>query len=189
MTKELWLEKHGFNTDSITYCVCGDDTYYIKEELKEEGCKFDPFLKWHSSVPLDLSSDFTIVPISFDDILVWNAETAEAEYKEDAKETIEKITKAAIGPIISEYYDGAVGDRIRNITATFKSYRGFAGRYGWTNIYTFNHGDNVLVWFTAKDLELEKGQVVDFTGTIKKFEEFRGVKTTQFSRCIIKPIV
>jgi hypothetical protein len=47
----------------------------------------------------------------------------------------------------------------------------------------------VLVWFTAKDLDLEKGAVVDLTGTVKKHEEFRGVKTTQLSRCIIKEVL
>ena len=49
-------------------------------------------------------------------------------------------------------------------------------------------GENVLVWFTSVDLDFEKGQAVDLTGTIKKHEEFRGVKTTQLSRCIIKTI-
>jgi hypothetical protein len=62
------------------------------------------------------------------------------------------------------------------------------GNYGWTNIHTFQIGDDILVWFTAKDCSLEKGTVVDLTGTVKKHEEFRGVKTTQLSRCIIKEV-
>lgn len=56
------------------------------------------------------------------------------------------------------------------------------------NIYTFMDGDNELVWFTAKELNFEKGDVLDLTGTIKKHEEFRGTKTTQLSRCILKKI-
>ena len=53
---------------------------------------------------------------------------------------------------------------------------------------SFQVGEDVLVWFTAKDLDLEKGQAVDLTGTVKKHEEFRGVKTTQLSRCIVKEV-
>lgn len=45
MTKELWLEKNGFGADGLTWCVFGDDTYAIKEQLKELGCKFSPLLK------------------------------------------------------------------------------------------------------------------------------------------------
>jgi hypothetical protein len=83
---------------------------------------------------------------------------------------------------------GYVGERLRNLTAIYKSTRGFMGNYGWTNIHTFQIGEDVLVWFTAKDLDLERGQAVDLTGTVKKHEEFREVKTTQLSRCIIKAV-
>lgn len=55
MTKELWLEKNGFNTETeVTYVIWGDDTYAIKDWLKEQGCKFNPVLKWHAPEPIEL---------------------------------------------------------------------------------------------------------------------------------------
>lgn len=49
-------------------------------------------------------------------------------------------------------------------------------------------GNNELVWFTAKELDFKKGDIIDLTGTVKKHKEFRGIKTTQLSRCILKKI-
>lgn len=186
--KREWMEKNGFDEDGLTWCVFGDDTFAIKDALKEMGCKFNPMLKWHGPKALELPDGFGMVPIAFDDILTWDMYSKTADYKEDAEEKIEKVLKQAAGPSTTEYYEGEVGDRVRNITAVFKSVRGFDSRFGWTNIYTFDSGNNCLVWFTTKTLDFEKGQTVDFTGTIKAFEEFRGVKTTQFTRCIIKAI-
>lgn len=187
VSKALWLEKNGFSEDGLTYCVFGDDTYSIKEWLKEQGCKFHPLLKWHSPVPLDLPEGYGIISFSFEDLCEWNESQQNAFFYESAKEKVDRAFKEAEGPSLSEYV-GEVGERLRNLTAIFKSGRGFSGKYGWTNIYTFQVGEDVLVWFTAKDLDLEKGQAVDLTGTVKKHEEFRGVKTTQLSRCIVKEV-
>lgn len=187
MTKEMWLEKNGFSADGFTYVIFGDDTYSIKEWLKEQGCKFHPWLKWHSPTPLDVPVGYGSICFSFDELCIWDEKEGSAYFTEKAKDLIDRRVKEAEGPSLSEYV-GEVGERLRNLTVVFKSMRGFAGRYGWTNIYTFQHGDDVLVWFTAKDLDLEKGQVVDLTGTVKCHEEFREVKTTQLSRCIIKVV-
>lgn len=187
MLKELWLEKNGFSAEGLTYCVFGEDTYSIKEWLKEQGCKFHPYLKWHCDRPLDLPAGYGMISFSFDEICVWDEDAGQAWYLEKSKEVIERRIKEAEGPSLSEYV-GEIGERLRNLTAIFKSTRGFSGKYGWTNIHTFQIGEDVLVWFTTKDLDLERGQIVDLTGTIKKHEEFREVKTTQLSRCIIKAV-
>lgn len=182
-----WRGRHGFSEEGLTWCVFGDDTYAIKDWLKENGCKFDPLLKWHCSEALDVPEGYGMFSIHFDEIMTWNPYVKDAEYKENAKEEIDRRYHEAEGPSNSEYV-GEVGERLRNITAVYKSARGFAGAYGWTNIYTFESESNVLVWFTAKDLHLEKGTVVDLTATVKKHEEFRGVKTTQLSRAIVKEV-
>ena len=187
MTKELWLEKNGFSVDGLTWCVFDEDTYAIKQQLKELGCKFSPLLKWHSPKALDLPEGYGMFPISFDEIGQWDLINETVCYFEKSKELIERKFREAEGPSLSEYV-GTPGERLRNITAIYKSSRGFSGKFGWTNIHTFQMGENVLVWFTSIDLDFEKGQAVDLTGTIKKHEEFRGVKTTQLSRCIIKTI-
>ena len=187
MTKELWLEKNGFSKDELTYVICGEDTYSIKNWLKEQGCKFNPILKWHCPEPFELPAGFKLIAFSLADLGEWSDETREMLYFDNAKAIIERKVREAEGPSLSEYV-GEVGQRLRNITAIFKSTRGFMGNYGWTNIHTFQSGENVLVWFTQKDLNFEYGSVADLTGTIHIHEEFRGVKTTRLSRCIIKEV-
>lgn len=185
--KREWMFKNGFGEDGLTWCVFGDDTYSIKDHLKELGCKFSPILKWHCDKPLDLPAGYGMISFAFEDLYEWNPQTKNAYFYEDAKEKVDKAFKQAEGPSLSEYV-GEVGERLRNVTAIYKSSRGFDSRFGWTNIHTFEVGNDILVWFTQKDLTFEKGQAVDLTGTIKKHEEFRGVKTTHLSRCIIKTI-
>lgn len=187
LTKVEWLEKNGFNKDELTYCIYGEDTYSIKETLKEWGCKFSPLLKWHSPQPLNLPVGYGMFSISFDTIAAWDDTESTACYLEKSKEIIDRKFKEAEGPSLSEYI-GTEGERLRGLTAIYKSTRGFSGNFGWTNIHTFQIGENILVWFTQKDLNFERGTTIDLTGTVKKHEEFRGVKTTQLSRCIIKEI-
>lgn len=186
-TKEVWLEKNGFSAEGLTYCVIGDNTFSIKDWLKEQGYKFNPTLKWHGAQPLELPEGYSLLTLSFDDICEWDPILCEGCYFEKTKAIVDKAFKEATGPSLSEFV-GEVGQRLRNMTAIYKSTRGFAGRYGWTNIHTFQIGEDVLVWFTAVELDLEIGQPVDLTGTVKKHEEFRGVKTTQLSRCIVKGV-
>ena len=185
--RTLWYEKNGFNADGQTYIIWGDDTFAIKDWLKEQGCKFNPILKWHAAEPLDLPVGYGMFGVMFDEIAVWDETFNSGCFTESAKGYIERKVAELMGPSLSEFR-GEVGERLRNITAIYKSSRGFLGKYGWTNIHTFQSGEDILVWFTANDCSLEKGTVVDLTGTVKKHEEFRGVKTTQLSRCIIKEV-
>lgn len=187
MNKIEWLEKHGFDENEVTYCVWGDDTFSIKDWLKEKGAKYNPFLKWHTGNMFDLPVGYGYISFNFNEIYEWDEECGEACFKEKAKEIIERRFAEAAGPSLSEYI-GEIGERLRNLTVVYHSTRGFNGNYGYTYIHTFYHGEDCLVWFTQKELFLDKGSVVDLTGTVKKFEEFRGVKTTQLSRCIIKEI-
>ena len=188
VTKECWLEKNGFSVEfENTYVIYGDDTYSIKDWLKEQGCKFSPTLKWHSPVPFKLPEGYGMIEFKFAELAEWDEDTHDAYFFEKAKATVERKVREAEGPSLSEYV-GEVGERLRHLTAIYKSTRGFAGNYGWTNIHTFQRGEDVLVWFTACDIELEYGTVIDLTATVKKHEEFRGVKTTQLSRCIIKEV-
>ena len=185
--KKEWMKRNGFGEDGLTWCVFGDDTFSIKEELKEMGCKFSPILKWHSATPLNLPEGYGMISFAFDDIMEWSIEQNNAFFFEDSKEKIERKFREAEGPSLSEYV-GEIGERLRNKTVVLKSIHGFSGRFGWTNIYTFMDGDNELVWFTAKELGLKKGDVLDLTGTIIAHEEFCGVYKTKINRCVIKKI-
>ena len=187
MTKLEYFEKNGFSETGKTYVVVGEDSYSIKDWLKEQGCKYNPFLKWHSAQTFKLPKDFQWVVFDFDDIMTWNEEEEDAIYLETAKNTIEKSINLVTPPSKSEYL-GAVGERLRNLTAILSSRRTFNGIYGLTYIYTFYRGNDCLVWFSQVELNIPDGSVVDLTGTVKAHEEFRGVHTTKINRCIVKEI-
>lgn len=181
--------KLGFGEDEKIYLVYGDDTYAIKDELKEMGARFDPTFKWFFSSKVELPEGYKLCEIGFDEIYTYVPASKWAYFKEDAKSIVVRRLAELKGPSTSIYYPGSEKERIRNITAKVDSIRGFEGMYGYTNVYTFTSGDYVFVWMTAKcDLDLSIGEIVDLTGTIKKFDEYLGVKQTHLTRCIIKKV-
>ena len=127
--------------------------------------------------------------MSFDELYNYNPQTKWAEFKEDAKAIVTRRMIELKGPSTSEYYPGAEKERVRNITAKVKSIRGFEGAYGYTSVYTFTSENYVFVWMSSKcNVDFAVGDTVDLTGTIKKFDEYMGVKNTYLTRCIVKPI-
>lgn len=177
--REAWLEKNGFSKDGFTYLVCGN-TYDIKDVLKEQGAKFNYEIKWHAPSPLDIPEKYKQVRVAFDDIYTWNY--AVAETKEGYEKIVEELTIDTTNP---STFLGQEKERLRNLLVTFSAQR--ESDYGF--IYTFLTADkDVCVWMTQKELEIEVGQTVDFTGTVKQHKIFNGVKQTIFSRCIIKEV-
>lgn len=181
--------KLGFGEDEKAYLVYGDDTFAIKDKLKELGARFDPTLKWFFSKEVELPEGYKLCAMSFDELYNYNPQGKWAEFKEDAKAIVSRRIAELKGPSTSVYYSGAEKERIRNITAKVDSIRGFEGMYGYTSVYTFTSGDYVFVWMTSKcDLGLAVGETVDLTGTIKKFDEYMGIKNTYLTRCIVKKV-
>ena len=181
--------KLGFGEDEKVYLVYGDDTYAIKDELKRLGARFDPTLKWFFSKEVALPEGYKLYGMSFDELYTYNPQTKWAEFKEDAKAIVSRKMVELKGPSTSKFYPGVEKERIRNITAKVKSIRGFEGAYGYTAIYTFTSEDYVFVWMSSKcDVDFAVGDTVDLTGTIKKFDEYAGIKNTYLTRCIVKCI-
>ena len=181
--------KLGFGENEKAYLVYGDDTFAIKDQLKKLGARFDPTLKWFFAEEVALPEGYKLCEMSFDELYNYNINTKWAEFKEDAKAIVSRRINELKGPSTSEYYPGAEKERIRNITAKVASIRGFEGMYGYTSVYTFTSGNYVFVWMTAKcDLDLTAGETVDLTGTIKKFDEYMGIKQTHLTRCVVKKI-
>lgn len=181
--------KLGFGEDEKVYLVYGDDTYAIKDELKRLGARFDPTLKWFFSKEVALPEGYKLYGMSFDELYTYNPQTKWAEFKEDAKALVSRKMAELKGPSTSKFYPGAEKERIRNITAKVQSIRGFEGAYGYTAVYTFTSEDYVFIWMSSKcDVDFSVGDTVDLTGTIKKFDEYMGVKNTYLTRCIVKKV-
>ena len=181
--------KLGFGENEKVYLVYGDDTFAIKDKLKELGARFDPTLKWFFPKEVALPEGYKLCEMSFDELYNYNPQTKWAEFKEDAKAIVTRRMIELKGPSTSEYYPGVEKERVRNITAKVKSIRGFEGAYGYTSVYTFTSENYVFVWMSSKcNVDFAVGDTVDLTGTIKKFDEYMGVKNTYLTRCIVKPI-
>ena len=181
--------KLGFGEDEKAYLVYGDDTFAIKDKLKELGARFDPTLKWFFSKEVELPEGYNLCEMTFDELYDYNPKTKWAQFKEDAKDIVNRKMIALKGPSDSEFYPGVEKERIRNITAKVKSIRGFEGYYGYTSVCTFTSENYVFVWMTSKcELGFAVGDTVDLTGTIKKFDEYMGINQTHLTRCIVKPI-
>ena len=181
--------KLGFGEDEKAYLVYGDDTFAIKDKLKELGARFDPTLKWFFPNKVALPEGYNLCEMSFDELYNYTPQNKWAEFKEDAKAIVSRRMVELKGPSTSVYYPAAEKERIRNITAKVDNIRGFEGAYGYTSVYTFTSENYVFVWMTSKcDVNLAIGQTVDLTGTIKKFDEYMGVKNTYLTRCCIKSI-
>ena len=180
-------QKNNFNENGFTYIICGDNTFVIKEELKEIGFRFSAELKWHINKEVSIPDGYHLIQIHFDEVYEWNETYCNAYPFAAAKAKIEDRMRIYDKPSLSTFI-GQEGDRIKELEVVFVSHRGFESRYGWTNLYSFKRGEDILIWFTRKDLDLEEGQSVLLTGTVKKHDEYLGVKNTQLSRCIIKSI-
>lgn len=188
LTKWEIAMKLGFSSEGKAYLIYGDDTYAIKDKLKELGARFDPTLKWFCSSPIELPEGYKFCVIDFDDLYEYNPRVNWYTFKENAKTIVRQRLAELQEPSTSIYYEGEEKQRIYHITAKVKSIRGFNGYYGYTYVYTFTSENYVFVWMTSKYLEIEDGDVVDLCGTIKKFDEYMGVKQTHLTRCIVKKI-
>jgi len=179
----------GFSEDGFVYIVYGDDTFAIKEHLKELGGRFNPYLKWYFAKEVELPEGYNLCKIAIDDICDYDIMTRTLSFKEGVADFIEKKIAELVGPSTIEFYPGVEKERIRNITAKVKNIFGFEGTYGYTYVYTFSSENYIFVWMTRSYKDNFKiGDTVDLTGTIKNFAEYNGIKNTYLTRCIIEPI-
>lgn len=183
-----FMTKNGFNKEGITYSVFGDNTYSIKDKLKELGFVYSPILKWHTSAKVELPEGYTYVEFNYNDLYNWY-ELEKTAYMYEEAETLVRNAFDAAYPKTDTEWIGSIKERLRNLTVTFEGGRSFEGRYGHTNIYTFKHDKNILVWFTASaNLTFEEGTPLILTGTVVEFQEYKGNKITKVNRCIVKPL-
>ena len=175
-----WLEYNNFSKDGIAYCITGDNTYNIKDWLKEQGCTYSPLLKWHISEPIELPEGYFIKEVKFDDIYTW--EDNDAWEKESAKGFLKKLFEVEKALSNSEYIDAEIGERVRNLTARVDKIRGFNGAWGWTSLFIFKSGENTITWFTQSCPDIEENDIVDLTFTVKEFKEYMGEKQTVATR-------
>lgn len=82
-------------------------------------------------------------------------------------------------------FQGTVGERT-TLQLKVEKVIGFDTQFGHTLIHIMRDQSlNVYVWKTGSG-NITEGSTVELTGTIKKHEEYKGVKQTILSRCKVK---
>lgn len=185
-TKANWLLENGFNEDGITYVYIADDSYNRKDELKAAGWRYHALIGWHIGE--------VNVPHNKEDIYILDADTAaefnmygDGNWKYTVKDIIAEA-KASLKAQSRSEWVGLEKEKITDLPVVLKKVSGYQTRFGWSNIYTFMNGDNVIVWFTSSNPHLEVEQSYLLSATIKTHSEFRGEKQTIITRAKAKEI-
>lgn len=98
---------------------------------------------------------------------------------EDAKRKEEQEKVAQVSKWV-----GQEGERITAKLQSFEHMYTGDSIYGPTYLFKMVDVDgNILNWWTSSWIDLETQQVVEVTGTVKKHEEYRGIKQTVLTRC------
>lgn len=101
---------------------------------------------------------------------------------EAAATSIERQEQRDADGKASEYV-GEIKERIE-FEAEVTGVYGTEGHYGHTDIVKFKDGDrNMFTWFASGYTDLERGDRITIKGTVKKHDDFKGVKQTVLTRC------
>ena len=180
--KSKWLEENEFDEEEYTYIYFPNDSYDVKDQLKSDGFKFNPNLFWHRNNPIGYEDK--VIKVAAAAVVEFSA-WGKGLFLSTAKTTIQDMMKEA-RPHVESEWAAAEKERVRNVKAVLDRVSGFSGAYGWTNVYHFlDEKKHIFVWFTSKDIGLEKGALVTLTGTVKKLQEYDGEKQTVLTRCTI----
>ncbi len=193
---QKFFSKEGFDSEGNIWCILGD-TYSIKDDLKELGCKFDYSLGWHCDHELE---GYATIKLTASQICNQNENGVFYSWRnEELSQLISEAQDAIKGKEPESNYVGAVGDRI-DITATFKREISYTVKIDWRTqtkwIYIFvDDSGNQLTWNTTACLwdEDAKGHCIpmatgtrlNLRGTIKAHKEYKGIKQTELQRCKI----
>ena len=176
-----WLSDNEFTKEGKTYVITGD-SYSIKDDLKENGFRYNPVLKWHKADPGNYKDH--VVEIDINDIAEASA-WGEYHYLTSAQSFVaQKIAPEQEETTPSEWV-GTVGDKI-TATVTFVRKGWCDNRFGGSNIYTFRDANgNQIVWFTSVLMDKEVGDTFNIKATVKAHNEYKGKKNTVISRAKI----
>ena len=166
------------NQDGFITLILGN-TYPIKDELKEAGCRYSSLFGWY--VPNDINYTSTLETYK----LFWNQISKDNLMLEES--VVKEIVTGLIRKPSLSTFIGEIGEKIQ-FAAKVTSNRSFETRYGICRAIVFqDQNENVYVWYTAAK-DLPEGSSYEITGTIKDHSEYKGVKQTILTRCKVREI-
>lgn len=190
--KKNILAKWGFDIENPkVYIICGENTYNIKDEIKERGGRYNPTFGWHFTKETEVPEGYSLIPIDFDAVYEWLPMVKRIELKENAKQVVEEAKAALLPPSKSEFI-GEIKERLRGLSVILTGARAVSSVYGTSIMFTFKQDENVLVWFTScppDEKDAIVGHQYSLTGTVKDHKVYNGEKQTYLNRCILKELV
>lgn len=181
---KTFFKKDGFDENGNTWLVLGNNTFDIKDELKEDGARFTNLLNWHFYFETD---KYPTIKINIDSIArknvfgdyYYNDYTSVADFVKSEK------SKANTADIKQSEYQFNIGDKVE-IDLKLVSVFSFRNHFGDTNyIYKFVDSDkNIFIWKTSNYI---KNSVTNckVKGTVKDHAEYNNDKQTILTRCKI----
>ena len=185
--KRELLNSFGYEEEPFVYLVYGNDTYSIKDELKERSGRYSAAFNWYFTHETEVPEGYELVKVPFDEVYNWYPLTKKISEKENAKEVADAARRSIL-PVSKSEFVGEIKERLRDLRVTLTSCRGFDSPFGYTIVYTFKQGENVFIWMTTAEKDVELNHEYLLSGTVKKHEEYNGIKQTHLSRCLIKEV-
>ena len=176
-----WLETNGFSADGLTYVFKGE-SYSIKDELKAAGFKYNSTLKWHKA-EFDPNYADRLVKVELNQVVEMSA-WGQGHYKADAADFINKLTVQEREVNTASQWLATPGEYIKDHIVKLVRKGSFNGRYGVTNVITFEDRDrNLITWFTTTNPPFVIGDELKIvTAKVKDLNEYRGERATVITR-------
>lgn len=175
LENKKFFKKHGLNNEGTAWIVIGN-TYDIKDELKENGAKYNNIYGWHFDYE---NITYQTHKIEINQVAYKN-QIDQYVFLEDAILVIKEIRKSYI-EVRETNYIGTVGERITlNLRLSHSS--SFESEFGTTYFHIFlNENNDIIVWKTGTSLEPNLDYIIK--GTIKEHSMYNGSKQTYITRC------
>lgn len=166
--KAKWIAENGFNENGITYVYYLNDSYNVKETLKDEGFRFNSTLLWHCPT-IPVGYEDKVIEIKMSDWVEFSA-WGEGHYIIGAKEEVDAAMRDArrMNACPSEWI-GEPKDKIYGLSATLTDIHNYNSKYGVSSIVRFEtEPGNIIKWFTSTVVDIEVGSKVLVSATIKE---------------------
>ncbi len=151
--------------DDLNYIIWYGNTMLNKESFRhkseEQGAKY--IIDFLNNSPL---------------VDMYNDKFYDTDYVKEKKNEARRLKARAKKAL----YFGEVGTRVKNEKLKLSKRTYFEGFYGTTYVFTFIQGAYTFVYMGSSALQVEEGESIDLSFTIKDHSEYNGLKQTKISR-------
>lgn len=185
--KAEWLTKNGFTSEGFTAVYIGANSFDVKNELKEQGWKYSPVFGWRSAdiSAIETYGEDNVAIISADQVVSFNI-YGEGCFLSTAANLIQQLRDAHKPQSKSEWI-GEVKEKLVDLPVVIQRITGFGSAFGWTNVITFTHAENILIWMTSSDIShYTQGEEYLLSATVKEHTTYKNEKQTKILRVKLK---